>query len=353
MKKKMKAGLVVVVAIAAVMMFSSYASAQSPDEIIESMLNNLEEVKTCKYDMDMTIDVITGNETNVTGMTIKVNGRGVRDIQNESMWMAMIITVNTSEDMGEDANMDAGELPNFDVPEAIEMEVYLINNTMYVEVDLGIPFMPAQWIKMEQPVVNETYNETYNESYLPSQDQLELQMELLNCANVTLLDDEVVNDTDCNVLKLELDFEKLLEFLMNQTTMGVIDIPGFDNQDIMNNSQETEIGNVSDEMGNVTDEIEDTIDMMNISITEWIAKDTYFVLKAEATMEMTMSPDTEEEAKVAMDYTMTFYDYNEPVTIVLPPEAEAAIDIGDPFGMLPGGNETDIPTGGNETDTLP
>ncbi len=63
----------------------------------------------------------------------------------------------------------------------------------------------------------------------------------------------------------------------------------------------------------------------------------------------TTSPDTEEEAKVAMDYTMIFYDYNVPVTIVLPLEAENATAISDLLGILPGGNETDISTGGNET----
>nr|CBH39043.1 hypothetical protein BSM_25210 [uncultured archaeon] len=248
------------------------------------------------------------------------------------MWMAMNINVNTSEDMGEDANMGAGELP-IDIPETIETEMYLINNTVYVKIDLGIPFMP--WIKMEQPVVNETYNETYNESYLPSQDQLELLLMMLqNCTNVTLLDDEVVNDTDCYVLKFELDFKKLLEFLMNQTTMDELGIPGFENQDIMD-----------------TDEIEDTIDMMNMSMTGWIAKDTYLVMKAEATVDMTTTNlDTEEEAKVAMDFNMRLYDYNVPVTIELPPEAEAAMDIGDLFGMLPEENENDSLPGGNETD---
>ena len=347
MKMKMKGGLIVVVVIAAVMMLSSYASAQSPDEIMAAVLNNSEEVKTCKFDMDMTIDVITGNETNVTAMTIKVKGSGEDDIMNKSMWMAMNINMNTTD-----------EIPS-GMPETIAMEIYLINNTVYVKNDLGIPFIPA-WIKMEQPVVNETYNETYNESYLPAQYQLELQMELLNCSNVTLLDDEVVNDTDCYVLKLELDFKKLLEYLMSQTAMDELGIPGFDKPDLIDDSQETEIGNVTDEIGNVSDEIEDAIDMMNMSMTEWIAKDTYLVMKAEATLDMTTTTlDTGEETKVAMDYTMRLYDYNVPVTIELPPEAEAAMDIGDQFGMLPegdendilpGGNETKIPTGGNETE---
>ena len=318
MKKKMKAGLVVVVAIAAVMMLASYAGAVDPDEITESVRINSTEVKTYKYDMNMTIDTLTGNETNVTEMTINVNAGGVMDIKNESMWMRMDINVNPSEDMGEDANMGAGELPSLDMPEPM-MEMYLINNITYMKVDLGIPFMPALWIKMKQPVVDETYNESYNESYLSFQDQLELLMMLLNSSNVTLLDDEVVDSTDCYVLKLELDFKKLLEFLMNRTTMDELGIPGFENQDIKD-----------------TDEIEDTIDMMNMTMTEWIAKDTYLVMKAEATLDMTTtSPDTEEEAKVAMDYTMTFYDYNVPVTIELPVAAEAAMDIGDMFGMLP------------------
>jgi len=326
MKKKMKAGLVVV--IVAVMMLSSYAGAADPDEITESVLINSTEVKFYKYDMNMTVDMLTGNDTNVTEKTIKINGCGERDYVNESLWMAMNINVNTNET---DTMLS--------MLGTIEMEQYLINNITYMKVDLGIPFMPAQWIKMKQPVVKETYNE----SYLPSQDQLELLIMLLNSSNVTLLDDTVVDSTDCYLLKLELDVKKLLEFLMNQTTMGVA-IPGFDNLTIGDNSQETEIGNVSDEMGN-------SIDMMNMSLTGWIAKDTYFVMKAEATFDMaTTSPDTEEEDTIAIDFNMRLYDYNVPVTIELPPEAEDATDIGGLSGILPGGNETDALTGGNETD---
>ena len=327
MKMKMKAGLIVVVAIAAVMMLSSYAGAQSPDEITESVRINSTEVKTYKYDMNMTIDTLTSNETNVTEMTIKVNAGGEMDIINESMWMRMHINVNPSEDMGENANMGAGELPSLDMPEPM-MEMYLINNITYMKVDLGIPFMPALWIKMKPPVVDETYNKAYNESYLSFQDQLELLMTLLNSSNVTLLDDEVVDSTDCYVLKLELDFKKLLEFLMNQTTMGVA-IPGFDNQTLGNNSQEMEIGNVSDGMGN-------SINIMNMSMTEWIAKDTYFMMKTEATLDMTTTTlDTGEEATTAIVFNQRYYDYNVPVTIELPAEAENAIDLGKPIEIWP------------------
>ncbi len=328
MKKKMKVKLVVVVAIAAVMMLSSYAAALSQDEIAGLMLN-ASEVDTYKFDMNMnmnmtmTTEMLMGNETNATEMAIKVNGSGERDYVNESLWMAMNINVNTSENEGEDTNMNA----ILSMLGIIDMEMYLINNTVYSKVDLGIPFMPVLWITMERPLENNTYNNTYNniynntynESLWASKDQLELQKELLNCSNVTLLDDAEVNGVDCYVLKIVPD-EKCWESIMNQSKMLIKLSPGM-------------------EMQNTSDIANQSIS--NITITEWIANDTMFVMKSVAAMDMTTtSPDTEEEAKVAMDYTITFDDYNVPVTIVLPPEAEGAmdIDISDLLGMLPGGN---------------
>jgi hypothetical protein len=72
-------------------------------------------------------------------------------------------------------------------------------------------------------------------------------------------------------------------------------------------------------------------------MTEWIAKDTYSVMKAEATLDMTTTnPDTEEETTIAIDFNMRYYDYNVPVTIKLPAEAEDATDFSDLLGMLPG-----------------
>jgi hypothetical protein len=213
------------------------------------------------------------------------------------------------------------------MPETIcvEIEMYVINNTMYTKVDMSaiLPNL-SLWLKSEM-----------TEEDWASEDLLGQQMELLNCSNVTLLDDEEVKGVDCYVLKIVPDIETYWEIIMNQSIMELN--PG-----------------MGAEMQNISDVLNQSISnmTMRVTMTDWIAKDTMFVMKSEAAMDMTMSPDTEEEAKMAMDYTMTFYDYNVPVTIVLPPEAENAMDISDPFGMLPGINETDISTGGNETGGL-
>ena len=343
MKKKMKAGLVVVVAIAAVMMLSSYASAQSQDEIIASALNNSEEIKTYKYDMNMTmtIEMLMGNETNATEPMVMVmvanNVSGVVDNINKSMMMAMsmcirkfavrkfqpalnmreIMEANTSVD----TNGNTSENTSSDMPETIcwETEEYIINNTMlYMQMDMsGILPKFSFWLKSEM-----------TEADWESEDLLRQQMELLNYSNVTLLDDEEVNGVACYVLKIVPETEKCWEIMMNQLIM---DQPG-----------------MGTEMQNTSDIVNQSLS--NMTMTEWIAKDTMFVMKSETAMDMTMSLDTKEEAKVVMDYELVFYDYNVPVTIVLPPEAEAAMDIGYLLGILPGGNVTDILPGINETD---
>ena len=70
------------------------------------------------------------------------------------------------------------------IPETIEMEIekYLINNTMYTKRDMSA-MLPnfSFWLKSEM-----------TEEDWASEDLLGQQMELLNCSNVTFLDDEEV-----------------------------------------------------------------------------------------------------------------------------------------------------------------
>jgi len=70
---------------------------------------------------------------------------------------------------------------------------------------------------------------------------------LLNSSDVDLLADEIVDGVDCNVLKIVPDAEKFWEIVMNQseTFRELQSLLGFDNQSIM-----------------------------DVSTTQWIAKDT-------------------------------------------------------------------------------
>jgi hypothetical protein len=292
MKRKNIAGLIAIVAIVAVTMFAGCVEEEqlSTAEIKAMVLATAEEIDTYKFDMDMTQKTLISNETSDMEMTSISTGKGAADNINKKMKMELTTTM---------------ELPEGAPQETMEMtmEMYFINNAMYMKMDLGIPEIPAQWTKMQMP-------EGYEESW-ESQNQVELQMELLNVSEVELLEDEEVNGVDCYVLNITIDVEKYWEIVMKQKGMS----------ELMQNLQQ----NVSFDIGKM---------MKGMSMKYWIAKDTKFPMKTEMQMEMVISsedlniPESEEEFTMTMDQrtTMVFYDYNEPVTIELPEEAESAIE---------------------------
>ena len=289
MERKAIAGLIAVVAIVAVAMCAGCVEEErvSTAEIKEMVLATAESIDTYKFDMDITQKTLISNETGEMEMTTLSTGNGVVDNLNKKMKLGM--------------TMEMPEKPEMPEPMEMKMDMYFINNTMYTKMDLGIPEMPAQWTKMEMP-------EGYEESW-ESQNQVDQQMELLNVSEVELLEDEKVNDVDCYVLKLTPDIEKYWDIMMKQEGMS----------ELMQNLQQ----NVSFDIGEMIKEM---------SLKYWIAKDTKFPMKTEMQIKMVMSsedlniPETEEEFTMTMDQRtdMVFYDYNKPVTIELPKEAESA-----------------------------
>jgi hypothetical protein len=289
MKRELMAGLIAVLVIASVMMFSGCVEEEekkmSAPDIKAMVLANAEETNSYKFDMNTTMKMTMSNETGEIELTMLSNGRGVVDLVDKKMNLNM----NSSIEMPETT----------EVPGPMEMEMYLVNNTMYMKMDLGIPELPAQWTKIEMP-------EAYEESWT-SQNQLEQQMALLNISEVELLDDEELNGVDCYVLKIVPEMGKF----WNSTMAAVMDkstrslAPGMDIQKMMK----------------------------RMSTKEWIAKDTKFPMKTQMAMNIVMSsedlaiPETEEKFTITADEEVEtrFYDYNKPVSIELPEAAEAAV----------------------------
>jgi len=71
----------------------------------------------------------------------------------------------------------------------------------------------------------------------------------------------------------------------------------------------------------------------DFSIKQWIAKDSYLLARADMAIAMELTPEAldypEEEGLMTMDIAMDLlvYNYNQPVSIVLPPEAEEATEV--------------------------
>lgn len=249
--------------------------------IILGVLEAQNEISTYQFDLDMDIGATTMSEDEAFQGDIGMDLKGAVDINNGKMSM--------------DMNMDMIAVGEDKIE--ISMGMYLIDNVMYMM--MNIPEMGPMWMKSDMPGVD------WDEF-----DQVESQIELLvDAIRVNVLGSEKVNGIDCFVLEIIPDMDQLWEIAMQQSGVtGEEMLPGIDEEFLQDAFQ-------------------------GFSVMQWVAKDTYFLLKAKVDMTMEITPESmgvfEDTGVMAMDITMDLlaYGYNQPVSIVLPAGAEEAIDI--------------------------
>ena len=251
----------------------------SVQEIVDGVIESLDEIRTYKLDMDATTDMAGDVMGEALEVNIVTDFDGTVDLENRQM--RMDVTMNT-EVLGED-----------EITRGVEM--YLIGAMAYMLTEA--PEMPPAWVKSEIPEV-----------LWKQMSQVESQIELLEAAQVDLIGSEKVGGIDCWVLQVTLDMDQLWQFFMQQTGATWVEMP---------------------------DVAEEFLQEMfrSFSVKQWIAKDTYFLTKAETDMAVELTPEAMgamgEEGEMTIDLNMSWlvYDYNQPVSIVLPPGAEDAIEV--------------------------
>ena len=269
---------ILTVSLALVMVLSLAACAKEPSaqEIVNGVIESLDDIRTYQFDMDMTLDIAGEAEGEVFEGTMVIDSSGASDFENRQM--RMDVTINVA-------------VPGEDEIE-MAMAMYLIGDMMYTMME--IPEMGPMWIKSEMP-----------EGYWEEMSQVEPQIELLEAAQVEVIGSERVGGIDCYVLQLTPDLEQLWQIVMQQAEV------------------------TGGEMPDVTEELLEEV-FRSFSVKQWVAKDTYFLTKAEINMAVELTPEAmgspEEEGVVTMDMAVGLlaYNYNQPVSIELPPEAEEA-----------------------------
>jgi len=132
--------------------------------------------------------------------------------------------------------------------------------------------------------------------------------ELLKTAQVDVIGSEKVKGADCYVLQLTPDIGQLYQIIMDPAGGGGT-------------------GGI---LSSVPEEFLQEI-IRSFSVKQWIASDTYFLMKVEIDIAMESTPELMDylgvEGEMTIDLTMSLlaYNYNQPVSIELPPEAEEAI----------------------------
>ena len=251
-------------------------------EIVESVVASWADIRTYQFDMHMTMDMAGEFEDEAVETSMVTESSGMLDLENKQMKMDMTMNMVVP---GEDKT-ETG------------MEMYLIGDMMYMMMD--VPGMGPMWMKSETP-----------EGTWDRMSQTESQIELLKTAQVNIIGSEKVSGVDCYVLQLVPDAEQLWKLAMQQAQVS---------EEAM--------------MPDVTEELLKEI-FRSFSVKQWIAKDTYFLTKAEIDMTIEMTPEAmgiPEEGVLNMDISLDLlcYNYNQPVSIVLPPEAEGAVEIPKP-----------------------
>ena len=279
-KKILPVALVLVV----VFSFAACVGEPSAQEIVSGIFESLDDITSYQFDMDMTLDMAGEAEGEAFEMNMTMGFGGALDLENRQMRADITMSM---------------EMPGEDEME-MAMELYLLDDVGYMMMD--IPETGPTWMKSE--ISEEDWEEMSEEMKLA-----ESQLELLELAEVKVLASETVNGIDCYVLQLTPDMGQLWQTTMQQAQVAGEEI-----------------------LPEVTEEFIQEM-FRSFSVKQWFAKDTYFLTKAEIDMAVELTPEAMgypgEEGELTMDIAMTLlaYDYNKPVSIILPPEAEEALDV--------------------------
>jgi hypothetical protein len=247
-------------------------------EIVDGVIESFDNIRTYQFDMNMTMDVAGEVEGEALEHTVTMVNSGALDLENSQM----------------KADLSAGSND-----EMMRLEMYIIDGVLY-----AMPEAPGEepiWMKEEMSV--ERWEITKGVSGIDN------YKELLKTAQVKVIGSEKVKGVDCYVLQLTPEIAELYQTAMDPA--GGIGRAGM--------------------LPPVPQELLQEI-FRSFSVTQWIAKDTYFLMKAEIDMAIETTPEfmdyLGEEVEISMDITLDFlaYNYNQPVSIVLPPEAEEAIE---------------------------
>jgi len=297
MRKKV---LAIALMLVAILSINACTGAPSAERIISNALAAMTSVKT--YEMDMTMDMAMAVEVDdeAMAMNITMTGSGACDIENMKM----------RADFEMDMEMGMPEDPD-EIEMKMGMEMYLIDDMMYAMMDM--PLLGSTWTKSRVP-------QGQQQELLGSMD-IETMVELLEATPVKVMSSDRVNGIDCYLLQLEPDVALLWRLIMQQLELTNMEMPAVD----------AEI--ISDLFRHVT-------------VKQWIAHDTYYVIKTEIEIALELTPEAvgepDEEGVATIEITMIMLmdNYNQPVAIELPPEAEDAVE--QPLGVSMG-VEPDMP----------
>jgi hypothetical protein len=256
------------------------AELPTAQEIVDGVIESFDNIRTYQFDMDMTMDMASEVGGEALERTVTMDNSGTLDLENRQMGANLTMNVVAP---GKDE-------------EVMGVVMYIIDGMMY-----AMPEAPGEeptWMKEKVPA------EAWE--MMEGTSGLEDYKGLLEAAQVEVLGSEKVKGVDCYVLQLTPNMAQLWQTAMQPGGAGRGEV-----------------------LPAVPEEFLQEV-VRSFSVKQWIAKDTYFLMKVEIDMavesnpELMGYPDEEGEININLTISLLAYNYNQPVSLELPPEAKEA-----------------------------
>ncbi|MBM4445204.1 MAG: hypothetical protein FJ020_07885 [Chloroflexi bacterium] len=250
----------------------------SAEQVLENMMAAQADVESFQLDATISVDV----QSPEADATISADADCALDLKDKEMEAVASMAMN---------------IPGMTMN--VAMQAYAVDDYIYVMTSM---FGQEQWTKQAIPAG--TWQNIENSQY-----QID---SLLEVVEAEVVKEESLNGVDCYVLALTPDLAELQQALLEQPGIG-------------------------DQLAEMPD-LESMVQKMTFKI--WVAKDTYFLMKAIVDMTVVMDaqamgmPAGEGSATIELSLQMAAHDYNEPVSVDLPAEAATATE-GDSGFDLP------------------
>jgi hypothetical protein len=243
------------------------------------MVEALEEVETYQFDISISLETTSAREGEPSVVSsFTATGRGTVDNLHREIWLELTTT-----------------MPLLGEPASLTTETYIVAETLYTRVSL--PETPGAWIKQSISDFPQWWQQN---------NELDLRRGLLQDSLMKRLPDEEVQGIDSYVLGVTPDIQKMWQFIQRQ---GEIPTGAVSPQQLREMFKE-------------------------MSMKAWIAKDTYLPLRFETQARTEMSaqiipefPPEMGKLEMSTRSEMQLYNYNQPVSIELPPEAREAAEL--------------------------
>jgi hypothetical protein len=254
-------------------------------QILNSSLIAMQDISSYTYSLEMSMDMeATGGSSGGTA-SVSMGAYGVNDLAGNQMQMNL------------EMSMDQ-DIPGMEGTIEYKADMYMLSDWIYMKLDIA--GMSNEWVKtpMSADMVDAYNLDIVEEQFAPLEDATQIEY----------VKSEKIDGIDCYVLKIVPDLPAMEDwFDQQQMTSGSFDWSKVEN-------------------------LEDIF--QKLSYTVWIAKDIKYIKKMNIQITMTMNAaqlDAEEsefdEMTMDVEMDMILKNYNEPVSITLPDEAENATEI--------------------------